>query len=102
MTGRDGARRTCRFLNWRRGKWIVGTVAAVLVGVRTGVRIQILAVPLMVLAVGDARQSAGWLLPLLLRRGRIHGGHHRRRAYARSLLLLLLVVLMGWRRNCAG
>jgi uncharacterized membrane protein YfcA len=78
-------------------QWIVGTVAAVLVGVaKTGVPgFGILAVPLMVLAVGDARHSAGWLLPLLCVADVFAVAIYRRRAYARSLLVLLPWVLVG-------
>ena len=49
------------------GGFALAALAAVLIGVaKTGVPgFGILVVPLMVLAVGDARQSAGWLLPLL-------------------------------------
>ncbi len=48
-------------------QWTVGLVCAFFVGVaKTGVPgLGILVVPLMVLAVGDVRQSAGWLLPVL-------------------------------------
>jgi len=48
-------------------QWTLGILAAYFVGIaKTGVPgLGILVVPLMVLAVGDARQSAGWLLPLL-------------------------------------
>lgn len=54
-----------------------------------------LAVPLMVLAVGDARHSAGWLLPLLCVADLFAVAIYRRRAYARGLLVLLPWVLMG-------
>jgi len=78
-------------------QWVVGTVAAVLVGVaKTGVPgFGILAVPLMVLAVGDARHSAGWLLPLLCVADVLAVAIYRRRAYAHSLLVLLPWVLVG-------
>jgi uncharacterized membrane protein YfcA len=48
-------------------QWLLGTVCAFLVGVaKMGVPgVGTLVVPLMVLAVGDARASAGWLLPIL-------------------------------------
>ena len=48
-------------------QWILGIVAAFCVGVaKTGVPgLGIMVVPMMVLAVGDARKSAGWLLPIL-------------------------------------
>ena len=78
-------------------QWMVGTVAAVLVGVaKTGVPgFGILAVPVMVLAAGDARHSAGWLLPLLCVADVVAVAIYRRRAYARSLLVLLPWVLVG-------
>ena len=48
-------------------RFALAALAAVLIGVaKTGVPgFGILAVPIMVLAVGDARHAAGWLLPLL-------------------------------------
>jgi hypothetical protein len=48
-------------------QWLLGVVCAFFIGVaKTGVPgIGILVIPLMVLAVGDARQTAGWLLPIL-------------------------------------
>jgi uncharacterized membrane protein YfcA len=48
-------------------QWIAGIAAAFCVGVsKTGVPgLGIMVVPMMVLTVGDARQSAGWLLPML-------------------------------------
>ena len=46
-------------------QWALGILVAVLTGIaKTGVPgLGILIVPLMVLTVGDARLSAGWLLP---------------------------------------
>ncbi len=48
-------------------QWALGILVAILTGIaKTGVPgLGILIVPLMVLAVGDARLSAGWLLPML-------------------------------------
>jgi hypothetical protein len=48
-------------------QWMMGAGAAFFVGVaKTGVPgLGILVVPMMVIAVGDARHSAGWLLPVL-------------------------------------
>ncbi len=48
-------------------QWALGAFCALAVGVaKTGVPgLGIMVVPLMVLAVGDARLSAGWLLPIL-------------------------------------
>ncbi len=52
------------FLWWQ---WSLGALCALLAGVaKTGVPgVGILVVPLMFFVVGDARLSAGWLLPLL-------------------------------------
>jgi uncharacterized protein len=48
-------------------QWSLGAFCALAVGIaKTGVPgLGILVVPLMVLAVGDARMAAGWLLPML-------------------------------------
>ncbi|MCE5310619.1 MAG: sulfite exporter TauE/SafE family protein [Acidobacteriales bacterium] len=48
-------------------QWLLGAFCALAVGIaKTGVPgLGILVVPLMVLTVGDARFSAGWLLPML-------------------------------------
>jgi uncharacterized membrane protein YfcA len=75
----------------------VGAGVAILVGVaKTGVPgVGTLAVPLMVLAVGDARQSAGWLLPLLCVADLFAVGIYRRHAYARRLFVLLPWVVAG-------
>jgi uncharacterized membrane protein YfcA len=52
---------------WLLGRLVLGSVCAFSVGVsKTGIPgLAVLVVPLMVLSVGDARQSAGWLLPIL-------------------------------------
>jgi uncharacterized membrane protein YfcA len=79
---------------WR---WLVGAVCALSVGVaKTGVPgLGILVVPLMVLAVGDARQSAGWLLPLLCTADLFAVVAYRRHAQARRLFSLAPWVLLG-------
>src|SRR4030095_8564427 len=48
-------------------QWAVGGFCAFMVGVaKTGVPgLGIFVIPVMVLTVGDAKQSAGWLLPIL-------------------------------------
>ena len=81
---------------------------------KTGVPgLGIFVVPLMVLAVGDARQSAGWLLPLLCVADVFAVVAYRRHAEARQLFSLVPWVLVGmarrarWRwavprRCCAG
>ncbi|MBC8133644.1 MAG: sulfite exporter TauE/SafE family protein [Deltaproteobacteria bacterium] len=78
-------------------QWIVGATVAVLVGIaKTGVPgVGTLAVPLMVLTVGDARHSAGWLLPLLCVADLFAVAIYRRHAYARRLFVLLPWVLGG-------
>ncbi len=79
---------------WR---WLVGALCALSVGVaKTGVPgLGILVVPLMVLAVGDARQSAGWLLPLLCTADLFAVVVYRRHAQARRLFSLAPWVLVG-------
>jgi hypothetical protein len=78
-------------------QWAIAAVSAVLVGIaKTGVPgFGILAVPLMVLAVGDARQSAGWLLPLLCVADLFAVAIYRRHAYARRLFMLVPWVAAG-------
>jgi len=79
---------------WR---WILGALCALGVGVaKTGVPgLGILVVPLMVLAVGDARQSAGWLLPMLCAADVFAVVYYRRHAQARRLFSLAPWVLLG-------
>jgi len=78
-------------------QWAIGAIAAFLVGVaKTGVPgLGILVVPLMVLAAGDARRSAGWLLPLLCAADLFAVAYYRRHAQARRLFELLPGVLAG-------
>jgi uncharacterized protein len=78
-------------------RFALAAVAALMVGVaKTGVPgFGILAVPLMVLAVGDARQSAGWLLPLLCVADLFAIAAYRRHAQARRLFGLLPWVTAG-------
>jgi hypothetical protein len=79
------------------GQWIVGALVAGLVGIaKTGVPgVGTLAVPLMVLAIGDARQAAGWLLPLLCVADVLAVAIYRRQVYARRLFVLFPWVLGG-------
>jgi len=72
-------------------------VCAFFVGVsKTGVPgLGILVVPLMVLTVGDARQSAGWLLPVLCTADLFAVYYWRRNAAARRLFSLAPWVLAG-------
>ena len=79
---------------WR---WALGALCAFGVGMaKTGVPgLGILVVPLMVLAVGDARQSAGWLLPLLCTADLFAVVYYRRHAQTRRLFHLAPWVLVG-------
>jgi uncharacterized protein len=78
-------------------QWLLGGFCAFCVGVsKTGVPgLSILVVPLMVLTVGDARQSAGWLLPLLCTADIFAVIYWRRHAAARKLFSLAPWVLAG-------
>ena len=75
----------------------LAALAGFLTGIaKTGVPgFGILAVPLMVLAVGDARHAAGWLLPLLCLADLFAITTYRRHADARRLFNLLPWVLGG-------
>lgn len=79
------------------GRFALAALAAVLIGVaKTGVPgFGILAVPLMVLAVGDARHAAGWLLPLLCVADLAAIAAYRRHAHGRRLIGLAPWVLAG-------
>jgi uncharacterized protein len=78
-------------------QWTLGAACAFAVGLaKTGVPgFGILVVPLMVLAVGDARQSAGWLLPLLCIADVFAVAYYRRHAQTRQLFHLAPWVLVG-------
>jgi uncharacterized membrane protein YfcA len=78
-------------------QWLLAAACAVGVGLaKTGVPgLGIFVVPLMVLAVGDARQSAGWLLPLLCVADLFAVVAYRRLAEARRLFSLVPWVLAG-------
>ncbi len=78
-------------------QWAVGAVCAFFVGVaKTGVPgLGILVVPLMVLMVGDARQSAGWLLPVLCTADLFAVYYWRRNTAARRLFSLAPWVVAG-------
>ena len=79
------------------GGFALAALAAVLIGVaKTGVPgFGILAVPIMVLAVGDARHAAGWLLPLLCVADLAAIAVYRRHAQGRRLAQLAPWVLAG-------
>jgi uncharacterized membrane protein YfcA len=78
-------------------QWALGAAAAFFVGVsKTGVPgLGILVVPVMVLAVGDAKQSAGWLLPILCMADVFAVVYWRRHAAAHRLFSLAPWVLAG-------
>lgn len=78
-------------------QWAIGAAAAFSIGIaKTGMPgLGILAVPLMVLAVGDARQSAGWLLPILCISDIFALYYWRRHAAASKLFSLAPWVLLG-------
>jgi uncharacterized membrane protein YfcA len=78
-------------------QWILGAVTGFLVGVaKTGVPgLGIVVVPLMVLAVGDSRLAAGWLLPMLCTADIYAVIAWRRHAAARTLFSLTPWVLVG-------
>jgi uncharacterized membrane protein YfcA len=78
-------------------QWTLGIVAAFFVGIaKTGVPgLGILVVPMMVLAVGDARASAGWLLPVLCMADVFAVLYWRRHAAASRLFSLAPWVLAG-------
>ncbi len=78
-------------------QWALGILVAVLTGIaKTGVPgLGILIVPLMVLAVGDARLSAGWLLPMLCTADIFAVIYWRRHAAAWRLFRLTPWVVAG-------
>jgi uncharacterized membrane protein YfcA len=78
-------------------QWALGAVCAIFVGVaKTGVPgFGILVVPLMVFTVGNARASAGWLLPILCAADLFAIAYYRRHAQARRLFELALWVGLG-------
>jgi uncharacterized membrane protein YfcA len=78
-------------------QWALGALCAFFVGVaKTGVPgLGIFVVPLMVLAVGDARHAAGWLLPLLSTADLFAVVYYRRHAQAWRLFSLAPSVVAG-------
>lgn len=78
-------------------KWLLGAVCAFSVGVaKTGMPgLGILAAPVFVLLVGDARLSAAWLLPLLICADAFAVVYYRRHAAAGALFTLLPWVMIG-------
>lgn len=78
-------------------QWALAAFSAFSVGIaKTGVPgLGILAVPFFVLAVGDARLSAGWLLPLLIAADLFAVVYFRRHASAQALFSLAPWVAIG-------
>jgi uncharacterized protein len=78
-------------------QWVIGAISAYMIGVaKTGMPgLGILVVPMMVLAVGDARQSAGWLLPILCFADIVAVVYWRRHTVAARLFSLAPWVLGG-------
>jgi uncharacterized membrane protein YfcA len=85
-------------------QWTLGLACAALMGVaKTGVPgLGILVVPMMVLVVGDARLSAGWLLPILCVADLFAIYYWRRHAAASKLFSLLPWVLIGMAAGAAA
>jgi uncharacterized membrane protein YfcA len=78
-------------------QWVFGILCAFLTGVaKTGVPgLGILIVPMMVLSVGEAKQAAGWLLPMLCTADLFAVFYWRRHAAASRLFSLIPWVLGG-------
>ncbi len=78
-------------------KWVLGAFCAFNIGVaKTGMPgLGILVIPLFVFTVGDARQSAGWLLPILISADIFAVFYYRRHAAANRLFSLLPSVIVG-------
>src|SRR5262245_42290503 len=78
-------------------QWLLGALCAFRVGVaKTGVPgLGIFVVPLMALTVGDARRSAGWLLPLLCAADVFAVAYYRRHAQTTRLVSLAPWVAAG-------
>jgi len=78
-------------------KWALGALCAFNMGVaKTGMPgLGILVIPLFVITVGDARASAGWLLPILLSGDVFAVFYYRRHAAANRLFGLIPSVAVG-------
>jgi hypothetical protein len=85
-------------------QWALGAFCSFMVGVaKTGVPgVGILAIPLMVLTVGDARLSAGWLLPILCTADVFAVIYWRRHAAVGRLFSLVPWVLVGMAAGAAA
>jgi uncharacterized protein len=78
-------------------KYALGAICAFNIGMaKTGMPgLGILAIPLFVVTVGDARLSAGWLLPILLSADLLAVFYYRKHAAAGRLFTLLPSVAVG-------
>jgi uncharacterized membrane protein YfcA len=78
-------------------QWMIGAICAFLIGAsKTGLPgLGVMVVPMMVLMVGDARQSAGWLLPILCTADLLAVWYWRKNAAAGRLFALAPWVLAG-------
>ena len=78
-------------------QWLIGTLAAYFIGIaKTGAPgAGTLMVPLMVMTVGDARQAAGWTLPILSTADIFAVIYWRRHADARKLFSMIPWTLGG-------
>ncbi|MBV8843703.1 MAG: sulfite exporter TauE/SafE family protein [Bryobacterales bacterium] len=78
-------------------QWILGSLCAYLIGIaKTGAPgVGSLMVPLMVLTVGDARQAAGWTLPILSTADVFAVIYWRRHADAKKLFSMIPWTLAG-------
>lgn len=85
-------------------QWAIGLFCAFNVGVaKTGMPgIGILIIPLMALTVGDVRQSAGWLLPVLCTADVFAVLYWRRHAEAKELFSLAPWVVAGMAAGAAA
>jgi uncharacterized membrane protein YfcA len=88
---------TSRMIHLTPYQWTLGACCGLLAGIaKTGMpAVSILMVPLMILAVGDARQASGWLLPVLCLADVFAIIYWRRHAAARALFSLAPWVLAG-------
>jgi len=86
------------------GLWLLGALACFFVGIaKTGLPgFGILAIPMMVITVGDARLSAGWLLPILCAADVIAILYWRRMAVAGRLFSLAPWVVAGMAAGAAA
>jgi uncharacterized membrane protein YfcA len=78
-------------------QWVLGVISALMIGVaKTGAPgAGTLTIPLMVLAVGDARHAAAWTAPILTTGDIFAVLYWRRHADARKLFSLIPWVLVG-------